>query len=295
VASADLYGPAIAFLQGDAGDIRTSVNAEFASLLAARSVYVSRGGSGKGARDARTPAVTVEIVPAKGEWPSRFVGIGWKEREVVLELRVTSRQKGLRAGATQLDTVEDVARALVARYDEVSNLSLTVTGATFRRSSCRLLAVDDVPESGEYARAIVELRFVFTEPLASNLAADDLPPSTARWSAVTILGSGTYDVQLGDDQALFVVPNVQSAVINVKDGSVSYPVGFSFGVFCDDPLGSRSMNVSADSDHFFDDTGDLTSAVQSSNFSSRGPFIEFVKIQAGKWLAIAKSGTWVAS
>jgi hypothetical protein len=101
MAGADLYGAAISFLDGDGGDVFSTVNAAFTGTLVSGSVTASRGGTGVSPRKAVTPATTVEIVPA-GARVERVIGIGWVEVDLAFDLKCTVRQKSTPAGKTQL-------------------------------------------------------------------------------------------------------------------------------------------------------------------------------------------------
>jgi len=165
--SAPLYEAAIAFLDGDQGDVRTSVNAEFPGLLVAGSVTVARAAKTRQQRRENAPPLTLEIVP-QGPWPAREVGIGFEERDLVFELKTTLKRKDQSAGRVQLSLVGEVARVLVARYQAMSNLDLPVTGAFFRRSSAEILEIDEAPESHELARSVVRLTLTFTQAQGEN-------------------------------------------------------------------------------------------------------------------------------
>jgi hypothetical protein len=165
--SAQLYEAVVAFLEGDQGDLRTSVNADIPNQLAPGAVTVARAAKTRQQRRENAPPLTIEIVPI-GPWPAREVGIGFEERDVVLELKTTLRRKDQSAGANQLSVVAAVGRALVARYQAVSNLKVVVQGAVFRRSMAELLSVDEVPESHELARSVVRVVFTFTQAQGDN-------------------------------------------------------------------------------------------------------------------------------
>jgi hypothetical protein len=165
--SAALYEAAVAFLDGDQGDVRTAVNAEIAGLLVSGSVTVARATKTRQQRRENAPPLTVEIVPL-GPWPAREVGIGFEERDLVFELKTTLRRKDQSAGRTQLSSVGEVARVLVARYQAMSDLSLSVAGASFRRSVAELLEIDEAPESHELARSVVRLTLTFTQAQGEN-------------------------------------------------------------------------------------------------------------------------------
>ena len=165
--SAQLYEAAVLFLDGDQGDVRTAVNAEVPGLLAPGSVTVARAAKTRQQRRENAPPLTVEIVPM-GPWPAREVGIGFEERDLVFELKTTLKRKDQSAGRAQLSLVGEVARVLVARYQAMSNLPVTVTGAFFRRASAEILEIDEAPESHELARSVVRLTLAFTQAQGVN-------------------------------------------------------------------------------------------------------------------------------
>lgn len=163
----DLYAAALSFLDGDAGDVRASVNAAYPGSLIAGSVTAARESKGAAPRKTNPPALGVEIVP-HGRWDQRQIGIGFVEVDLVFDLRCTCRQKGLAIGKTQIQAVKNVALALLNRYDGVSNLTVPVSGATFRRSVCSVTSVDETPEANEQARAVARLVFTFSQDQAVN-------------------------------------------------------------------------------------------------------------------------------
>jgi hypothetical protein len=165
--SAQLYEALVTFLEGDQGDVAQAVNAEIPGLLAQGAVTVARAAKTRQQRRENAPAVTVEIVPI-GPWPAREIGIGYEKRDLVFELKTTLRRKDSSAGRAQLSAVGEVARALVGRYQAVSNLRIAVSGAFFRRSSAELLELDEVPESHELARSVVRVVFTFTQAQGAN-------------------------------------------------------------------------------------------------------------------------------
>lgn len=163
--STDAYEAVMAFLDGDGGDIRIGVNAEQAGLLVAGSVYTSRGGRGRQARQVKTAAVTVELVP-QNPGGARPIGIGFVERDVVIEAKCTLRRKAVDRGDAQLDVVEDVQRALLFRYSGRSNLA--IAGINFRRCAAEPVAIDENPQSSEIARSVTRLVFTHSEALEAN-------------------------------------------------------------------------------------------------------------------------------
>lgn len=168
-----LYDAVMAFLDdapsGAAGDVRTTINAEQPGYMVAGSVTASRSERERGPRKQKVPPLSVAIVPME-RWPSRRVGIGWLESDVVLELRATLKLKDLPAGKAQLVKVDNVARALKTRYDGVSNLPIPVAGglANFVRSLAEVTHLDNVPASSEFSRSVVRTVFTFREQMASN-------------------------------------------------------------------------------------------------------------------------------
>lgn len=85
-------------------------------------------------------------------------------------MRITQERKDLSDGKAQLAVLAKVIRALVARYDHVSNLSIPVAGglATFRYSRAELVSWDEIPESADLSRSVVRASFAFTEQEAAN-------------------------------------------------------------------------------------------------------------------------------
>jgi hypothetical protein len=162
-----LYDAAVAFLDGDQGDVRTTVNTAIPGVLAPGSVTVARASKTRQQRRENAPPVTVEIVPT-GPWPAREIGIGWEERDLVFELKTTLRRKDSSAGRDQISIVGAIGRALVARYQAMSNLKIPVTGAVFRCSLAELLVIDEVPESYELARSVVRLTITCTQAQGAN-------------------------------------------------------------------------------------------------------------------------------
>lgn len=152
-----------------ATDVRAAVNHEQAGLLVAGSVYVSRAprGADPATRQNNPFPVVVEIVKA-GPWPSRVVGIGLEEVDAVFDLYVTATRKATADGKTQADLVRDVARAIVRRYRGASNLEITASGATFRRSSAEDRKPDEIPQAAEVVRGVVRVVLTFTEAMASS-------------------------------------------------------------------------------------------------------------------------------
>lgn len=147
-------------------DIRTGVNAEQTNALVAGSVFIARRSTSLGARDPSTYPLSVAIV-LRGRRPEAD-GTGWDLVHVDVDLEIVLRRKDLAKGSSQVNTIEDVVRALERRYRNVSSLAIVVTGATFRRSDARLLELDERPEAGELARAVMRATFSFNEPFAAN-------------------------------------------------------------------------------------------------------------------------------
>lgn len=158
MASAAIYDAMVTYLEAATISI---VNAEQTGLLVAGSVTVSR--SPRRATRAQAPfPVSVEIVPA-GPWPSRTIGVGVEELDAVFELKIEVRKKSLPSGKTQIDVVEDVARALIRAWRNTAGLSITATGATFRRSTAMLVSLDETPDTVETCRGVVRASFTWTE------------------------------------------------------------------------------------------------------------------------------------
>lgn len=166
MSAAALWPAVVAFLAGDAGSVRTVVNAEQAGALAAGSVYEAREGRGAAARKANALPLVVEVGP--GRMASRVVGIGGEEVDVGVSLAIKLRKKSPAAGAAQIDVVESVARALARRYSGATNLGITATGATFVRSSAEVTDLDVEPDEGELEAGLVTATFTFLEPMAAN-------------------------------------------------------------------------------------------------------------------------------
>ena len=170
MASAAIKDALMTFLAGDAGDVRVTVNAEQAALLAAGSVYEARAASGPEARKANALPLVVEVVHAAERDDLTVVGIGIAEVLHDVDLVIVQRRKDVAAGATQLGSPEKIRRALVRRYSGVTNLAISVAAslATFRWARAQVLAVDAEPDVAEIVRAIVRVTFAFTEALAAN-------------------------------------------------------------------------------------------------------------------------------
>lgn len=124
------YDAAVAFLEGDSGDVLSTINAEQLGLLVPGSVKLARAPRGKWPRIPNPFPISVEIVP-RGESPVKAVGIGLDEVGQVFDLGCCVRKNTTSDGKAQLNTAEDMVRALVRRYRLVSLLSpLYVTGST---------------------------------------------------------------------------------------------------------------------------------------------------------------------
>lgn len=194
MASAAIYNALAAFLDGDAGDVASTINAEQTGLLVSGAVTMARTHSKSAPRRLNPPSVSVEIVP-RGESTPKAVGIGYEEVTHAIDLECSVRRKDLPQGKNQLQTVEDMARALVRRYRLVSNLSTASPGrssffgpfwprpwflgpfwgfwgasssAIFVRSDAIRVALDTDPEAAERIRAVVRVSFTFIEALAAN-------------------------------------------------------------------------------------------------------------------------------
>lgn len=114
---------AVAFLIGELGDIRATVNAEQASLIAASAVTLARPGAGGFPRDAKSPGVSIEV--ERVDPVIRAVGVGARETDRVYDLHVAVRRKASASGSSQVETLEKVIRALERRYHNVSDLPVT--------------------------------------------------------------------------------------------------------------------------------------------------------------------------
>ena len=163
MSSAAVYAACATFLETD---VRTGVNAEQTGALVAGSVKTTRRPRGSTPRVANAFPLSVEIVP-QARAPGRAIGPTHEECDYTFDLEINLRRKALPTGATQLATVEDVARALIRRYQAATGLSITATGATFRRAACFLQAFEDGSDA-ELERALVRLTLTFTEALAAN-------------------------------------------------------------------------------------------------------------------------------
>lgn len=168
MSSAALWDALAAFLAHDtnAGSVRVAVNAEQTNALAEGSVYVARRAQGAAARRVNALPLAVELVLADRR--ERVVGIGGAEVDLTVALSIKLRRKSTSPGATQVDVVEDVARALVRRYQLATNLGITVAGATFLRSTAEVEELDAEPDEGELQAASVRAVFTFLEPLGAN-------------------------------------------------------------------------------------------------------------------------------
>lgn len=166
MSSAALWTAVAAWLVGDSGDVRTTVNAEQTGLLVAGSVYAAREAAGAAARKANALPLAVEVELLRRA--SRVVGIGFEEVDLVVGLSIRLRKKATTPGATQLSVVESVARALARRYAGATNLGITVTGATFVRAAAEVTDLDVEPDEGELEAGLVTATFTFLEDQAAN-------------------------------------------------------------------------------------------------------------------------------
>lgn len=162
MASSATYDALVTYIEAA---VITLVNAEQTDLLVAGSVSITREPRGPGARQVNAFPVSVEIVPV-GPRVTRQVGIGFEEVDHAFDLRIEVRRKDKPGGKSQLDLVEDVARALVRAWQNVSTLSITVMGATFRKSTASIESLDKTPGSAELTRGVVRATFTFTEAQA---------------------------------------------------------------------------------------------------------------------------------
>ena len=161
MASAAIYDACVSYLESATVTI---VNAEQTGLLVTGSVTTSREPRGPSRVQSPFP-VSVEIVPV-GPWASRAVGIGIEEVDLVFDLKIEVRKKAVSSGRSQLDVLEDAARALVRAWRNVSTLSISPSSATFRRSNASLVTLDETPDTIETARAVVRVTLTFTEAQA---------------------------------------------------------------------------------------------------------------------------------
>lgn len=171
MASPDLYGALLGFLDGDAGDVRTRLNALEGAPLAAGSVTFTRASRGPVAQRGRaTKALSIDIVPSDSVGATRPAGIGVQEVDFGVTFEVTVRRKDLAIGKGQLRSLESIQDDLVAMYEGLSSLVITdpagvamFVGATARRGP-----VDRTPANGELQTATVAAVFTFLVPLNSN-------------------------------------------------------------------------------------------------------------------------------
>jgi hypothetical protein len=162
MSSAALVEAALAFLPDD---VSASVNAEKPGLLVPGAVTAARA-KRRGLRRDKPFAASVEIVLVTRR--DEAEGIGVARVNLDFDLRCALRQKDTSEGAAQAAVVEYMARALVRRYEGVSNLPIAAVGASFRYAQAHVRVVDESPEQGELARSVVRLTLTFSEPLAEN-------------------------------------------------------------------------------------------------------------------------------
>lgn len=117
----------------------------------------------------------------------------------------------------------------------------------------------------------------------------------SRFSAIVVDrpngGGGYFDVQLADDGALFVVTDAQPWTARIKNSTITYPIGFSFGLL---EMVTQDGSVHAESDHIWDEGGDQTGDY-GTTANPGGMFVELVKVAAGEWQAVSKTGNWAAT
>ena len=178
MASSDLEGAVATFLLDNTasspntpGDLRTTINNEIASLLTDGCVILSRAGR-SGQRQTRrdpAPAAAIELVPV-GREQAREVGIGTEERTVLFDVKFTFRMKDAMPGSNQWAMAKNVTRAVIHRYEGVSDLAIAASDelSTFAISRASLASIDEIPDSSELIRAVVRLSFAFLEAMASN-------------------------------------------------------------------------------------------------------------------------------
>ena len=162
MASSAIHDALVTYLTGDSGDIRTTVNGEQSNLLPSGSVYLDTGQYTR-----NTYSAQVIVRPVK-EISQQANGIGSEEITHSFDLVCIVNRKASSDGSTLTDKAEDVARALVRRYQRVSNLSLAPSGGTFVRASARRSDLARTNESGDTSVSVVRASFTFSEALAAN-------------------------------------------------------------------------------------------------------------------------------
>lgn len=171
MASPDIYGALLAFLDGDAGDVRTRLNALEGAPLATGSVTFTRASRGPTAQRGRaTKALSIDIVASDSASATRPAGIGVQEKDFGVTLEVTARRKDLATGKNQLRSLESIQNDLEAMYEGLSDLSIVDPAgvATFVGASARRGTVDRTPANSELQTALVAATFTFLVPLSSN-------------------------------------------------------------------------------------------------------------------------------
>lgn len=167
MASAASFDACITFLDGDAGDVRTTINAEQTGLLVAGSVTTARSPRGAGTRKANAFPVSVEVAPV-GPSTAKAIGIGMEEVSHSFDLECSVRKKSL-TGKEQIDQVEDMCRALIRRYRGVTDLDFSFDPTvTFVSADAQRTAIDTDPEAAERIRAVTRVTFTFLESRATN-------------------------------------------------------------------------------------------------------------------------------
>lgn len=101
---------------------------------------------------------------------------------------------------------------------------------------------------------------------------------------------GYHNLTLAEDGTLFVLPDGTPS-IRIKDDTVTYPVGFRFGVAL---MAAFDGAISAVNDAFYDENGNGTNTY-GSTANAGGAFVEVMKVAAGKWLVLSKTGEWGAT
>lgn len=161
---------AIAFLEGDSGDVRTAVNAEYAALLPAGSVVTTRPRRGADApRRGNPPPLGVEIVP-RGQVPRTDVGevgIGCFLLDLRFDLEVTLRRKDLSKGREQLDAVREIAASIARRYGP-DVLDLDVTGYDLNRFTTSWVLAGIVVGTNTEASGLLYVRIAKDTPGAGT-------------------------------------------------------------------------------------------------------------------------------
>lgn len=171
MASPDLYGALVAFLDGDTGDVRTRINALEPGRLATGSVSISRASrSASAQRGAAVNTPAIDIIVSDNAGAVRGIGIGVQEVDYEVRLEIMVRQKDLPVGKNQSRVLESIRNDLVTMYEGLSNLVITDPAgvATFEVASARRGTIDRTPAKGERETAVVVATFTFIVPMPAN-------------------------------------------------------------------------------------------------------------------------------